>query len=400
MSSAPASSDTPTADDLKARARALVPDLKRLAPEAEKLRRLPPESVELVRRAGLLRTIQPRSCGGHAVSMRAHVDVVSTIGEGCSAMGWVLGVCQAHSWMLGHFPRAAQEDVYGKDPDTIVSAVIGPRGRAVRQADGSYVLNGVWPFGSGSEHSQWLLLGAEVYDRDGAMIDEADLLVPTGEIEIKDDWYTAGLQGTGSCTLVAKDVRVSAHRALSLPPWLEGQSPSFAVDDAAWLTRAQAIPVLGLCISTAALGMARGALAEFRRIVPGKKIVYTGHVSDDWIPTQVALGHAAAMIHAAELVLYRVADDIDEEARAGRRMSPEMRARIRMDCSYAVRTLMEAVDKLFIGGGASALSLRSPLQRAARDLHAVNMHALLLFETSAEIYGRVLLGKGSNSPIY
>jgi hypothetical protein len=29
----------------------------------------------------------------------------------------------------------------------------------------------------------------------------------------------------------------------------------------------------------------------------------------------------------------------------------------------------------------------------------VNMHALLLFDTSAEIYGRVLLGKGSNSPI-
>jgi 3-hydroxy-9,10-secoandrosta-1,3,5(10)-triene-9,17-dione monooxygenase len=393
-------SDSPSADELKARARALVGDLKRLAPEAEKLRRLPKESVELVRGAGLFRTIQPKSCGGYAVSMRAHVDVVSTIGEGCSAMGWVLGVCQAHSWMLGHFPRAAQEEVYGKDPDTIVSAVIGPRGRAVKQIDGSYVVNGVWPFGSGCEHSQWLLLGSEVHDAAGGLIDEVDLLIPTHEIEVRDDWHVAGLQGTGSNTLVAKEVRVPAHRALSLPPWLEGQSPSFEVDDAVWLTRAQAIPVLGLCISTAALGIARDALAEFRRIVPGKKIVYTGHVSDEWIPTQTNLGHAAAMIHAAELVLYRAADDIDAEARAGRRMSAQMRARIRMDCSYAVRTLMEAVDKLFIHSGATGLSLKGSIQRAARDLHAINMHALLLFETSAEIYGRVLLGKESNSPIY
>jgi 3-hydroxy-9,10-secoandrosta-1,3,5(10)-triene-9,17-dione monooxygenase len=392
--------ETATADDLKVRARALAADLKRLAPEAEKLRRLPRESVELVRRAGLFRTIQPKNCGGYALSMRAHVDVVSTIGEGCGATGWVLGVCQAHSWMLGHFPKAAQEDVYGQEPNTIVSAVIGPRGRAVKQRDGSFVLNGVWPFGSGCEHSQWLLLGSEIYDADGSMIDEAALLVPTREIEIRDDWYTAGLQGTGSNTLVAKDILVPAHRALSLPSWLEGQSSSFDVGDDAWLTRAQAVPVLGLCISTAALGVARDALAEFRRIVPGKKIAYTSHIADDWIPTQTALGHAAAMIHAAELVLYRAADDIDAEAKANRRMSVEMRARIRMDCSYAVRVLMEAVDKLFVNSGASGLSLKGSIQRAARDLHAINMHALLLFDASAEIYGRVLLGKGSNSPIY
>jgi alkylation response protein AidB-like acyl-CoA dehydrogenase len=106
------------------------------------------------------------------------------------------------------------------------------------------------------------------------------------------------------------------------------------------------------------------------------------------------------MIHAAELVLYRAADDIDAEAKANRRMSVEMRARIRMDCSYAVRVLMEAVDKLFVNSGASGLSLKGSIQRAARDLHAINMHALLLFDASAEIYGRVLLGKGSNSPIY
>src|SRR5665213_19294 len=163
MSNAPAPSGMPTAEELKARARSIVADLKRLAPEAEKLRRLPRESVELVRQQGLFRTIQPKSCGGYALSMRAHVDVVSTIGEGCSAMGWVLGVCQAHSWMMGHFPPAAQQEVYGKEANTIVSAVIGPRGRAVKQADGSYVLNGVWPFGSGCEHSQWLLLGSEIY---------------------------------------------------------------------------------------------------------------------------------------------------------------------------------------------------------------------------------------------
>lgn len=80
-------------------------------------------------------------------------------------------------------------------------------------------------------------------------------------------------------------------------------------------------------------------------------------------------------------------------------MPLEMRARSRMECAFAMRLLMEAVDKLMLIGGASGLSLKSGIQRAARDLRATNMHGLLLFETNAEIYGRVLFGKDPATPL-
>jgi 3-hydroxy-9,10-secoandrosta-1,3,5(10)-triene-9,17-dione monooxygenase len=391
--------DTPTAEEMKARARSIVDDLKKLAPEADRLRRLPNESVALLKAQHLGRTIQPRSCGGYGLSMRSHVDVVSTVAEGCGATGWVLAVMHAHSWLMGHLPSKAQQEVYGSDPDMFVSAVIGPRGKAVKQANGTYRLSGVWPFASGCDHAGWFLFGAEVFDQSGAKIDEADLLVPASQVQILDDWHVAGLQGTGSATVKITDLEVPGHHYLSLPGLLESELPSFKIGDNEWLTRAQATPVLGLCITTAALGIARSALAEFLRIVPGKKVTYTNHAADEWIPTQVALGEAAAMIHAAELVTYRSADDIDEWARRGQKMPIELRGRIRMDCGYSVRLLSEAVDKLFISAGASGLSLKGSMQRAARDLKAINMHGLLLLETGAEIYGRILLGKGSNTPI-
>lgn len=389
-----------SAAELKERARSVVPRLRELAAEAEKLRRVPDESIALVKQAGLVRTIQPLSCGGHGQSMRTYLDVVSTIAEGCGSTAWVLGVAQAHSWMLGHFPPQAQQDIYGADPDTVVAAVIGPRGVAKRQPDGSYILNGVWPFGSGCQHSQWLLLGAAVQDEDGNIIDEGDLAVPTAQIEIKDDWFVAGLQGTGSHTMVAKDVHVPAHRYLSLPALILRQTPPFGETGEDWFSRAQAVPVLSFCLVGSSLGIARAALEEFRRSVKGKRILYTSnHIADEWIPTQIALGHAASLIHAAELVMYRAADDIDEHAREGRPMALEMRARIRMDCAFAVRLLMDAVDKLMLIGGASGLSLKSTIQRAARDLRATNMHGLLLLETNAEIYGRVLFGKDPATPL-
>ncbi len=266
-----AANETLTAEQIKARAESIIEELKKYADQAEADRRLCGESVDLIRNNGLLRTVQPRSCGGHELPFRSYIDVLAAVGEGCGATAWVLGVWHAHSWLMGHFPEQAQQEVYGDNPDTFVSAVIAPRGKAVRQADGSYVLNGFWPFGSGCEHSQWLILGAEVFDESGDLIDEADLLIPSGDVEIKDDWYVAGLQGTGSNSLVARDVRIPPHRYLSIPQYIEREAPAYKAAGTGWVTLSQAVPVLAICLVGGALGVARAALKEFKKIVPGKK---------------------------------------------------------------------------------------------------------------------------------
>ena len=53
---------------------------------------------------------------------------------------------------------------------------------------------------------------------------------------------------------------------------------------------------------------------------------------------------------------------------------------------------MEAGEEVFLACGGSGLSVKNPIQRAWRDLHAINQHALLQLSTNAEIYGRTLLG--------
>lgn len=393
-------SSTITAEECRQRARALVEPLRSLAAEAEQLRRLPAASMRLIRDSGLIRVIQPASCGGYELSMRAQLDVVSTIAEGCSATAWVVAVCHAHTWMMGHFGHRAQQEVYADDPDAVVAAVIGPRGKAIEQADGSYLLSGTHPFASGSEHAAWLLLGAELIDRAGRSVGQVDCLVPASAVEFKDDWHVAGLQGTGSCTLVTRNLAVPAHRMLRLDRLLERNLPTYDSPDTPALSLAQAGPVLGIAICGPALGTARAAIADFIRATRGKTVMYTPHVSHEWIPTQMAVGHAAALVNAAELILYRVADEVDDFAARGEAMSAEQRGRIRMDQSLAVRFCLDAVERLYMAAGASGLSLASPIQRAARDVRAMNMHGLLFLDPSAEIYGRILLGLGSNSPVY
>jgi 3-hydroxy-9,10-secoandrosta-1,3,5(10)-triene-9,17-dione monooxygenase len=373
-------------------AQALIDDLKRFAAKAEELRRVPDESIELLKTSGLLGVLQPAAWGGKQLTLRDHVDAVSTVARGCNATAWVLGVYHAHSWLVGHMDPKAQADVYAKDPNQAIAAVIGPRGKAVLQADGSYVLNGFWPFGSGNAAASWMLLGAEVFDADGVKFDEGDLLVPASDIDILDDWHVAGLQGTGSSSVRCANVRVPAHRLLSFSALMDNNTPAYNDPEGPALYKAQAGPVLGICIASSATGVARGALDEFLKVVPGKRVLYTPHISHEWIPVQSALGEAAAMIHAAELVLYRVADDIDAYAARGEKMPMEVRARIRMDNGLTVRMCRDAVEKLYTIGGAAGLSLKSPIQRAARNLQAASMHGFLLYDSGAEVYGRVLLG--------
>jgi len=388
----------PNHEEVLARATSLVPELRARAVEAEKLRRLPDANVAALRQAGLLKVLQPRRYGGLQMSLRTHIDTVAEIARGCGSTGWCMGVVHAHSWLIGSFPQQAQEECYGANPDAFVSAVIAPRGKA-RPAEGGYVLEGFWPFASGCEHSQWLLLGAQILDGKGAVVDAGDLLVPTKDITIKDDWNVVGLRATGSCSVVAKDVFVPRHRMLSLPGITAGKAPDAAAHEGS-LYKGAAVPVLALAITPSALGMAEAAFEAFKQRLPGREIAYTEReIQIDSPTTHRQAADAATRIHVARLLLYRCAADIEAAAERGEMMEFTARARVRMDCAHAVRQCLEAVEILFLACGGSGIGESNPVQRAWRDLHAVNMHGLLALETNQEMYGRILLGLEPNTPL-
>ncbi len=385
-------------DDLVQRAEALVPRLRELAPETEHLRKMSPASVDAVRKAGLFKVLQPSRIGGHQQSLRTHIDTIAVVGRACGSTAWCMGVMQAHSWLMGHFPKAAQDETYGADPDTLISAVISPRGQ-LRAVDDGYVLNGVWPFASGSQHADWLLLGAVSLDNKREVTDEADVLVPASAVTIKDDWNVVGLRGTGSCTVVAKDVQIPKHRYLSLRGLIEGKTPGASLHDG-WLYKSAAVPVLTLALTPSALGIARGAIEAFKQRLPGREIAYTEReVQIDMPTTHLQIAEAATKIDVAEALIYRCADQIQDAAERGEMMEFSKRARVRADCAWAVRQCLEAVEIMYLASGGSGIAEKSTLGRAWRDLHAINMHGLLNLQTNMELYGRIVLGLKPNTPL-
>lgn len=398
MNTQPAPIQTPDAVSAIAAARTLAPTLRDRAAETDALRRLPEENVADMRAAGLFRVIQPARCGGWQMDFHAHLDVVEEISAGCGASGWCLGVLQIHSWVAGLLSQQAQDDIYGADQDTLIVAVLNARGEAVRGGNG-YRVSGFWPFGSGSEHSQWAILGARVLDEVGEVADEGCFLIPTSEIEIKDDWRVVGLRGTGSCSLVVKNVDVPAHRFISFIDGRAGKTPGGHLHDGT-LYKAPLAPSLAIALCGPAVGIAEGAINDFIGYVPGRtNPQLRGAAQIDSPLTHQTVAEAKAQVDAARMLLHRAADDIHEAAENGGEMPVEIRARIRMDSAYAVRLCMKAGEAMFLASGGSGLAESNPVQRAWRDLHAINQHALLQLPTNAEIYGRTILGLDPGSDI-
>ncbi len=384
--------------DLITRTRALIPDLRARAEEAAELRRVPQENIHLMQEAGSLKTLQATRNGGFGAGMRTHLEVVAALSEGCAATGWVAGVVHAHSWLLSHFPERAQDDAYGANPDAVVAAVIGPRGSALRTADG-FELTGFWPFASGNRNSTWLLLGAMVRNSAGEVIDEGDFLVPTADVEQLDDWFVNGLTGTGSSSVKVEHLHIPEHHFLSLPSVIVGKSPGMELHPDDWNVRCAPVPVLALALTGSAIGLARQALRDFPALVRGKTIAYTNDDQYTHPLTHIQAGNAAMLIHEGEQLLFQCADEIDAAGHDGRQLDLMTRARLRLACAQGVHRCLEGVEVLFHASGASGIRIASPLTRAVADLRAINQHGLLNLETNQEMYGRIVLGLEPNTPL-
>ena len=389
-----------TASDAVARATELIPELRERAAQTALDRRLPQSNIDALRRAGALKTIQATRNGGYALGIRSHLDVMSALGRGCGSTAWVAGVVHAHSWLVSHFPEQGQDDIYGDNPDAVVSAVIGPRGKAVRTADG-YRLEGVWPFGSGCERADWLLLGAVVFDEAGNEIDQGDFMVPQSEVTIKDDWYVSGLAGTGSCTMVATGIDVPAHRFLSLPGPHHGQQPR----------RRPARRRLGAALRARTRADHRavrrsnrhrqaGARRLPRRVIKGKVIAYTADPQEPHPFTHIRLGDAAGTDPRR-----RAAAVLRSPTSSTRPPRPAARSRSCGAPRCATTARPRCVDCWKASRSCSAnrvprgVRTSSPINRAMADLQTINNHGLMKLETNQEMYGRLLLGLEPNTPL-
>ena len=337
----------------------------------------------------------PLRWGGYGAPPRKVLETFAELARGCGSSGWVTTIISGVNWWASLLPDAGQEEIFASRADVRACAAGSPGSRGQRVKGGVRV-SGKFPYGSGCLHSSWGGLSVEVEDDTHNLLDLVTAFAPMSELGIEDTWHVAGMCGTGSNTLVAKDVFIPDQRILSFNRILKGEHLSQRhsgelSDNYTWAAANTLIGIAPL------LGIAQAMLEKVIEGTRTRGISFTTYMRQADAPVvQHQVAEAALKIDSAKLLAMSAADEIEEAASAGNQMEYVARARVRGSVGYGTKLIREAVDTLASIGGASGFADASPLQRMWRDVNIAARHALLATDPNLEIYGRALLGAEGN----
>lgn len=378
-------------DEVVGKARALAPTLTERAPMAEQLRRMPAETVADFKAAGFARVLRPALYGGYDDDYRTFGHVVRELARGDASTGWCAATWMSQAMTLARYPKQAQDEVCGGDPDVLIGTTGVPSGRAV-QVEGGWKLSGRWSFASGV-HATTFISAAGVTP-EGAV---RGFVIPTREVEILDCWDPVGLRGTGSTDYVAHEVFIPEHRSIDGASWVwRGASEPF-VTGPTRMHGAGTTQVTTSIFGPVAVGNALGFIDAFVAAAPARTFTYARIKQADHVGTQQRLAESALEVDVASMLLERCYDELDAYAETGR-IPTEVRSRMRRDTAFAVNVCDRAVNRLFEVSGAHALDSGGEMQRRWRDSHAVASQPNFHWDFEAETWGRIRMGLEPKHP--
>ncbi len=267
-----------------------------------------------------------------------------------------------------------------------------PRAAATK-VSGGWRLSGRWTFSSGCDHAQWVILGVFL----GEMGDPntiAYLLVPLAECEIDDDWHVLGLAGTGSKTVVLKDVFVPEHRHVMVADLFAGTPPGATVHPDYPVVRAPRGYLVSYSLPPVAIALGRRALDLVCRDLSTRMSRGVTRMADSEF-VQMAVGEAAAAIDAATLLLHHGREHSTAEVDTGRRIGHDEAVRARRDMVYAQHQVGWALERLCELSGARWLYDTDPLQEVRRDVMAILTHHAANRAAAYAPYGHMLMAHGA-----
>lgn len=352
-------------------------EIAALAGTNEKLGRLDDAAAKLLRDTGVMRMLQPATYGGMEAHPRDFAETVMRIASIDGSTGWVAGIVGVHPWEMAMCDPEVQQAVWGEDQDTWIASPYAPMG-ILRPVDGGYVFNGRWQFSSGTDHCDWIFLGAFLGDADGNRVlppRNYHVILPRSDYEIvEDSWDVVGLRGTGSKDVVVRDAFVPENRVMDFMGFLDGSHPR----NAGLTSPTYHIPfttAFPMGITSAVIGIAEGALAAHLSYQRTRVQVTGTKVTDDPYVLST-IGAAAEEIKASRTAMLDNVSRFYDAAEAGREITFAERAASRRTQVAAAWRAVRAMDEVVARSGGNGLRMDNPIQRFWRDGHMGLAHAI------------------------
>lgn len=350
--------------------------LRSEGPAGDRQANLTEATVKILKASGGIRLLQAKDLGGFEEHPNVFFDWVIETGALQPSAGWVAGVVGVHPWEISIMDPRLQQEIYGHDPDTWTSSPYAPFGRA-RPVDGGFVMTGEWPYSTGTDYSDWVILGGIVTDERGAFPpgprDVRHFVLPRCDYEVIDDtWNVMGLKGTGSKTVRMSDAFIPDYRVSDGTKITEGVyaserrpgNPLYAM-------------MFGLVFSSAiaagTLGIAEGLLRAQREYLQGR-VSLLGTVAKTDTTHLSALAVAEADLAASKCQFKQMVGELYDHVAGGNKLRLDERLRYRRDQVRVTDRVFESIVPLARLAGSAGTQEANELERWWRDLQTGITH--------------------------
>ncbi|MCP2256018.1 3-hydroxy-9,10-secoandrosta-1,3,5(10)-triene-9,17-dione monooxygenase [Prauserella aidingensis] len=365
------------------RARAMRETLSARRPATEARRSVPPETIADFQEAGFFRIVRPARWGGDEVPFSTVAHVIAELSYACPSSAWVYGVLSTHSMFMSLFSESAQRLVWGENDATLVSSALMPI--PVEDTPDGVVLKGKWSFSSGSEHADWVLIGALSPTRGPLMA-----LTPMSAATVVDDWFVMGLRGTGSRSLEFDGTFIPNEQLARYEDLLLSNRRCDAHPNSFWDTHcAGAFGTYNFACVT--IGIARRALDLSVTALNSRSM---GGLKGDLPTIQVRFAEAAADIEMTCTQMLESCDKLYALWKMGEPLGEKRLTQHRRDMALMVWRLRGAVEKLttlqngWIYDG-------SQMQQLLRDIIVASSHRSANLDDILPAYARAAMVEGA-----
>lgn len=358
----------------------IVPAVASRRAEADRGGMVPEATVQEMTAAGVFRAMTPLQHGGLEMDPASFFEGIMRLAAADPSASWIGGQLTVHCFEIALMQPKFQEEFWSTGADTRVSSAFAPVGKS-RKVNGGYVLDGTWVFSSGVDHASWVILGGN----------ERNFVVPRSDVAIiPDSWNVEGLRGTGSKSLVVKDVFVPDYRIHELLDVYHDKNAGWAVNDRPFY-RMSWIAIQNATMPNSAMGLTTGALKQFveqtrvrlAKMGTGVPVAENPHM-------HIKLANAITMVGMVrERHLENWRKLFDVACRGGRPSQREL-LRMRFESVDSAGKCFDAFMELWPFAGAAAIDSGNPLSHTFRDLMAMRNHGSAARESAAAMYMKAL----------
>ncbi len=382
-------------DEIVQRARDIVPRLREQARQAEIDRTISDEVHLAFLDAGFYRILQPKRYGGLELDLGAKVDIAAELGRGCGSASWIFTNLAIHGWINGMKDPRAQDELWGDDPDALVSSAYPGKDARISRVDGGFEVDGTWRYSSGIDFCQWINLQL-FFNEEGSPPRHLFAMIPKSDCIVVDDWFVTGLAGTGSRSIVVEKCFIPDYRTISNSQMQIGPKPGSRVNPGV-LYKLPFWGVGGKVFAAPTIGIARGALEMVEHDLETR--VAVGEIKLAEQPSvHLRLAESGAQIEAAWSLLLSDCIAATRTAEAGADAPLLQRATWRRNNAYGAMLCVRAVDRLHTLSGMRGMDPDDPVQRAWRDVHAAASQVSIAWDPQATNYGRARFGLPFTDP--